>query len=215
MPLYNQIINKNSVIYIWKIEETIDELFSQVELNEKSRSRVSQMKSESHQKGFLAVRMLLQHINLNDHDLSYSETGKPILSTGQNISITHAFDFSVIMISDYTCGIDIEKMKEKIIKIGPRFCDEPHLNAKETSIELQIEKYTIAWGVKEAIFKIKNEIGISFLKHIQIQPFDVKENKSLVASLCFNGQKEMFLANYQTVENYMLVWIEQSDADQT
>jgi 4'-phosphopantetheinyl transferase len=210
MPLLHQIINENSIIYIWKIEESIDVLLSQVILKEKSLNRLNHMKSESHQKGFLAVRMLLQHINLTDHDLFYSETGKPLLTTGQNISITHAFDFSVIMISENCCGIDIEKMKEKIVKIGPRFCDEPHLNVKHSSLEMAIQKYTIAWGVKEAVFKIKNEVGISFPKHIHLKPFEIDDKNSVEVILCFNGQKETFFANYQAIENYMLVWIEHS-----
>ena len=42
--------------------------------------------------------------------------------------------------------------------------DVKHLDT--LSVTEQIEKATVIWGVKESIFKIKNEKGISFPKHI-------------------------------------------------
>jgi phosphopantetheinyl transferase len=207
MPLYKIINCKKSSIYVWKIEENLEQLLAEVKLKETSNLRLKTMTSISHQKGFLAVRMLLQYLNLSDYDLFYSETGKPFLTTGKIISITHAHDFSVIMLSDGSCGIDIEKKKEKIIKIGPRFCDEAHLNENHESKALAISKYTIAWGVKEAIFKIKNEAGISFPKHITIEPF-TKAEGYLNAKLFFNHKEEHFIASFQEFEYYVLVWIE-------
>ena len=44
--------------------------------------------------------------------------------------------------------------------------------------EDQIEKATIIWGIKESIFKIKSEKGISFPEHIFEKPFDLKEKRA-------------------------------------
>ncbi|WP_321539515.1 4'-phosphopantetheinyl transferase family protein [Flavobacterium piscinae] len=75
------------------------------------------MKSESHQKGFMAVRMLLQYNGYTDFDLYYDEFGKPHLKDGVNISISHSFDFSVIILSDKNVGIDLELRRDLVKKM--------------------------------------------------------------------------------------------------
>ena len=80
MPFYKETnINSNTVVYFWKITEDINWFKEKALLNEKSLSRLQTMQSVSHQKGFLAVRMLLQHIDLTDFDLFYDAFGKPHL----------------------------------------------------------------------------------------------------------------------------------------
>lgn len=206
MPLLKTIDDSVNQIYIWKIEETLEELLADIKLNETSQERLNGMKSISHQRGFLAVRKILQEIQFTDDHLFYDKNGKPHLTTGQNISISHAFDFSVIMLSKKNCGVDIEKQKEKILKIGPRFCDESHLNDTKTDKFIKLRKYTIAWGIKESIFKIKNKPGISFPEHITVNPFNLDDDVIKV-SLFFEDKIEDFEAKYEEIEGYTLVWI--------
>ena len=107
MPLHKVVyLSNNTKLYLWKITEDFDTLFSQVKLKDSSLARLKSMKSESHQKGFLAVRMLLQHNEYSDFDLFYDAFGKPHLKSQGcsikevEISISHSNDFSVIAISD-------------------------------------------------------------------------------------------------------------------
>ncbi|NJM79467.1 MAG: hypothetical protein HC854_07400 [Flavobacterium sp.] len=80
MSFYKEIlINETTSIYVWKIEEDFNTLFREVKLKDSSLARLESMKSESHQKGFLAVRMLLQYIGYSDFDLFYDAFGKPNL----------------------------------------------------------------------------------------------------------------------------------------
>jgi phosphopantetheinyl transferase len=160
------------------------------------------MKSEEHQKGFLAVRMLLQYLGYTDYDLTYDEAGKPHLSDGKHISISHSHEFSCICISDELIGIDLEKLKEKTLKIAPRFMEVKHL--ENLSVSEQIQKATVIWGIKESIFKIKNEKGISFPEHIFEDEFDLKDGKC-TAKLYFNNQIEKFKVNFYQIEDYIFV----------
>ena len=73
----------------------------------------------------------------------------------------------------------------------------------ETIFE-QIEKATVIWGVKESIFKIKNEKGISFPEHIFEDEFDLKDGKC-TAKLHFNNQIEKFKVNFYQIEDYIFV----------
>ncbi len=225
MPFYKAItLNEHTTAYFWKITEDVTTLFRSVSLKDTSLFRYENMKSESHQKGFLAVRMLLQHLGYNDYNLVYDETGKPHLkyeaqstkyenenptpiaqhlSPNQKyISISHSHEFSCICISNELIGIDLEKLKDKTLKIAPRFMDIKHLN--HLTIAEQIEKATVIWGVKESIFKIKNEKGISFPKHIFEDKFILSDGKCS-AELHFNNSIEKFKIQYYTVEDYIFV----------
>ena len=203
MPLHKIIhINETTTAYFWYITEDVTSLFRAVSLRDTSLFRLEGMKSEEHQKGFLSVRMLLQYLGYTDYDLTYDEAGKPHLSDGKQISISHSHEFSCICISDELMGIDLEKLKDKTLKIAPRFMEVKHL--ENLSISKQIEKATVIWGVKESIFKIKNEKGISFPEHIFEDEFDLKDG-DCNAKLHFNNQIENFHIRFYNIEAYIFV----------
>ena len=209
MPLHKVVyLSNNTKLYLWKITEDFDTLFSQVKLKDSSLARLQTMKSESHQKGGLAVRMLLQHNEYSDFDLFYDEFGKPHLKPqgcsikDVEISISHSNDFSAIAISDSKVGLDLEQLKEKALRIAKRFMDVSHL--ENLSEEEKIKKATVVWGIKESIFKIKNEKGISFPNHIFEDDFSFDDKKA-TATLKFNNKEEKFQIQFDSVEDYIFV----------
>lgn len=209
MPLHKVIyLSNNTKLYLWKITEDLATLSKDVKLKDSSVARLDSMKSESHQKGFIAVRKLLQHIEYNDFDLYYDEFGKPNLKPQSchikdlNISISHSHDYSAIAISEKNIGIDIEILKDKIVKIAPKFMNLSHL--KNLSNDDKIKKATVVWGIKESIFKIKNEKGISFPQHIFEEDFNF-EDKKTNAKLRFNDKVEDFLVEFDSFDGYMFV----------
>lgn len=203
MPLHKIIhINETTTAYFWHITEDVTSLFRAVSLKDTSLFRLEGMKSEEHQRGFLAVRMLLQHLGYTDYDLTYDEAGKPHLSDGKHISISHSHEFSCICISNELMGIDLEKLKDKTLRIAPRFMEVKHL--ENLSVLEQMEKATVVWGIKESIFKIKNEKGISFPEHIFEDEFCFSDGKC-AAELHFNNTIEKFTIQFYKVEDYIFV----------
>lgn len=214
MPLHKVInINPSTSIYLWKITESFEDLFDEVQLNDINLIRLNTMKSELHQRGFLSVRKLLAHCNYTDFDLIYDPNGKPFLKDGKHISISHSHTFSAIALSDRNIGIDLELVKEKVLRLAPRFMDMSHL--ADLSQSDQMKKATIVWGIKESVFKLKNEAGISFTDHIFESPFLLSDTKC-TAELRFNNTIESFAIHFETItiepdentvlpENYMVV----------
>lgn len=203
MPLLKiKALNETTQLYVWKITETFDELFRSVALKDVSLARVEGMKAESHQKGFLSVRRLLMEAGYNDFDLYYDEFGKPHLKDGKHISISHSHEFSVIVISDVNIGADLEILKDKTAKLAPRFMDISHL--VNLSQEDLLRKATVVWGIKESVFKIKNEIGISFKDDIFESDFNLTDKKCTV-ELRFNNKVENFDILFDFIENYVFV----------
>ena len=208
MPLYKTIHhNSNTQILIWNITESFEQLNQEVQLNEKSQLRLNGMKSEMHQRAFLSVRKLLALAGYSDFDLEYDEYGKPHLIDKKHISITHSHHFSAIIVSNEVVGIDIEMQREKILKIAHKFVNEEELNRlQKTDLNDYIKKLTVKWGAKEAIFKIKNEKGISFKDDIQVAPFELNQTQT-TADLNFNGAKQKFNIHFSELDtNFTLVY---------
>ena len=122
MPLHKTIqANKHTSVNLWKIEESLDYLKSNIYLNQRSLDRISSMKSELHQRGFLSVRYLLKEVGYSDDDLFYTDDGKPHLKDGKHISITHSYTFSAIIISETQVGIEILQQTGQLC---PEFNDD-------------------------------------------------------------------------------------------
>ena len=214
MPLYKTIQhNSHTQILIWNITESFEQLNQEVQLNEKNQLRLNNMKSEMHQRAFLSIRKLLVLAGFSDFDLYYDEFGKPHLHQKNNsadfayVSITHSHHFSAIIVSNEQVGIDIEMQREKILKIAHKFVNDEELNRLQSTNSTDfIKKLTVKWGAKEAIFKIRNEKGISFKEHINVQPFELNEEQ-VVAELHFNGIQKKYSIHFEELDtNFTLVY---------
>ncbi len=189
MPLFKTIQHNDfTKILVWKIEESYDELMNNMALNDKSKKRLSGMKSVLHQRGFLSVRYLLKLAGYTDFDLYYNEYGKPLLKDGKHISITHSYQFSAIIISNIDVGIDVEMNREKIIRIYDRFVNT---NVDSLSDEDMVKQLTVIWGAKEAMYKTYPYGGLSFHNHIAIDPF-LFANKRASGRVNFNDWKKEY-----------------------
>lgn len=206
MSLYKIIsYNTDTHIFVWKITETEKELKESIVLQEKHQARLNRMLSEQHRKGFLSVRKLLQQAGYEDKDLTYDENGKPHLSDGKYISITHSYDFSAIIVSSQNVGIDLEKQREKIIKIADKFIgsENSFLNTERN----YKEDLSVIWGAKEALYKMCNSRSLSFKQDMHIHDFTKNTNQGTATVSC----KELdfdcrFTFHFETFENYTLVY---------
>jgi 4'-phosphopantetheinyl transferase len=210
MPLYKTInfsrrVGTTTQILVWKITESLQQLCNEVSLNATNTVRFNGMKSELHQRAFLSIRKLLQEKGYTDFDLEYDEFGKPHLKDGKHISISHSHEFSTIIISDQKVGIDIELQREKIIKIADKFVDYEFEFLNKQNQEDYIKKLTVIWGIKESIFKIRNEIGISFKNHIQVKAFELNQ-KSGITTLTFQNNAHEFTFHFEEIEDFTLVY---------
>ncbi|WP_010227585.1 4'-phosphopantetheinyl transferase family protein [Gillisia marina] len=205
MPLYKTItVDEGTKVLIWKIEETLDWLVDDIQLTAHCQERVNGMKSILHKRGFMSIRHLFAEMGYTDHDLYYDENGKPHLKDGKCISITHSFNFTAIIISEDEVGIDIEKQRDKILKIAEKFTPlkEYHTLANEEAL---IRKLTIVWGAKESIYKLYAKPGLGFLQHINIADFDFDDKKT-TGKVYFKGEKSDYNLEFLEFEGFTCVY---------
>lgn len=206
MSLYKTIqVNNHTTVLIWEIEESLDELSHEITLTPSSQNRVDSMKSDLHQKGFMSVRQLLAIKGYEDKDLIYDEFGKPHLADNKSISITHSFTFSAIIISDdKTVGIDIEKQRDKILKIAHKFTPIQEYKTIANHDAL-IGKLTIVWGAKESLYKIYGKKKLRFLQHIYIEDFMFDDGKT-TGEIRYDGTVESYNVFFLEFEGFTCVY---------
>lgn len=205
MALYKTLtVSPTTKVFIWKIEESILDLLKDIELTESSKTRLHSMKSELHQKGFLSIRHLLKEVNLTDSDIIYDEFGKPHLEKGF-ISITHSFNFTAIIYSTETVvGIDIEKQRDKILKIAHKFTPFEEYKTIANSDAL-ISKLTIVWGAKESLYKIYGKKKLLFLRHIYVEDFKFADEKT-TGEIRYDGETTTYTIQFLEFEGFTCVF---------
>jgi phosphopantetheinyl transferase len=206
MPLYNTLtLSSKTKVYIWKIEESENELARGIELTPHCQNRMAGMKSEMHRRGFLSIRHLMAEAGYVDADLYYDKVGKPHLKDGNHISITHSNQFTGIIVSQTDeVGIDIEKQRDKILRIAHKFTPIEEYRTIANS-EALIRKLTVVWGCKESLYKIYAEPGLSFINHINIMDFSLNDNAT-TGEVLYQGKKTNFAISFLEFEEFTCVY---------
>lgn len=81
-----------------------------------------------------------------------------------NFSLSHSNNLVAVIVSDFSCGIDVEKLDAKILKIKKRIIKD--IQQEKTFLSLfeteQIKFLTEKWTEKEAKFKADSDLSVSF-----------------------------------------------------
>lgn len=202
MPLYQSIKPAPEVrAHIWHVTESEANLARGIELRLPCQERLEGMKSGIHRRGFLSIRHLLALEGYTDMDLYYDEWGKPHLKDGTHISITHSFDFAGVIFSGKPeVGIDIEKQRDKILRIAHKFTPLNEYRSLAND-EALIRKLTMVWTAKESIYKVMSQPGLSFLEHIRIEDFSMDDPQSS-GKATFDAKTRKFTTRFFEFDGY-------------
>lgn len=206
MPLYKTLTIRPSIrVYIWKVTESESELSKGIALTAHCQTRMDGMKSELHRRAFLSIRHLMAEAGYVDADLYYDEVGKPHLKDGKKISITHSNNFTGIIVGETEeVGIDIEKQRDKILRIAHKFTPiEEYRTIANT--DALIRKLTIVWGCKESLYKIYAEPGLSFIHHIIVKDFALDESAT-TAEILYQGASSFYEIEFLEFEHFTCVY---------
>ena len=126
----------------------------------------------------------------------------PDLNIGQ-ISVTHSFPYvAVIFHYSEAVGIDLEKPRNKILKISKKF-----LNGVEQAFSRQdVEKTTILWSVKESLYKLHGRKFVVFKENLEAKPFQL-ENEGLIQGLIkIDSNIEEINLQYICYEDFVITY---------
>ncbi len=205
MPLvYQQNINACTKIAVWHITES-ESFF--IDKNAIENNINHPQKRLQHLAGRFLLKALYEDFPI--HQIELSDSRKPYLNNGQYyFSISHAGNYAAVIVSKEHCvGIDIELPRSKIAEIKHKFLTEIECKVLSfLSVDL-MHQYTLAWCIKEAVFKWYGEGAVDFKKHISIESIEESE-EMLNANCVFNKIIQVpLIIQAVSIEGNYLSWV--------
>jgi 4'-phosphopantetheinyl transferase len=211
MPVvFNKNIDENTILAVWKIEETEEQLLSGLQLKQHELDFISSLNNGKRLLHWLSTRVLLRTmLNTSEYiDCQMDEHGKPFLpNLDYHISLSHSYDYAAVIIGkDRKVGVDIELIKHKIKSIKHKFLSDIELAQKQ--IGDNINGLYVCWCAKEAIYKWNGRKGLEFKQDMHIKPFKLKTEGSLTALVELpEGTRELSVNYFKTSDGYMLGYV--------
>ncbi|MGO3108582.1 MAG: 4'-phosphopantetheinyl transferase family protein [Sphingobacterium sp.] len=206
--VYLRELNAQTKFAIWKIDETAEQLLANLQLNAAEVDKLERLRKGKRTLHWLATRVLLRYLLRTDRYIACpsDENGKPFLPDFSfEISLTHSYDYAGVLISSQgPCGIDLEIIKDKILRIKEKF-----LSKQELSFigESAVEQLYACWCAKEAVYKLQGNKGVSFLNDMRILPFVYKPQGVITLELTKDGVVTSFQVYYEKFQDYMLGYV--------
>jgi 4'-phosphopantetheinyl transferase len=210
MPLITlETIHPDCKWALWEITESFEELSGQLDL-EKEAEKTEKIKNDLKKREKIAGRVLLKQL-LESWGEVYHGTGcdvygKPMLKNHDyHISISHSHGCTVAIVDkNYKIGIDIELIKENIVKIAPRVFSSAEIGQNGTDLA----KLVTLWTMKESLYKLYGERGLDFRENIKIPPFTFKESGEIwKGEVITNGNSNTFNIKYFKYKGFMIAYI--------
>ena len=189
MSIIKKISNAESIIWIWKIDESLEKL---IDLT----YQTTDIKNEIKKKEFYASRILIEkmckELNIKFNGIKKDDNGKPyLINSKYHISISHKFPYVTSIFDNKACGVDIERIDNKVRKIKSKFLTEN----EEKKIGDNLKKLVEYWSIKESIYKVEG-------KTIPLKKINVNQkSKSLYESFA-NGKN--FKLSVLEIDNHIL-----------
>ena len=206
--VYLRELNSETKFAIWKIEETAAELLERLQLDEREQSILERITKGKRTLHWLASRVLLRYLLKTDSFISCpsDENGKPYLPEyPYEISFTHSYDYAGLMMSQKgPCGIDLELVKDKVVRIKEKFMKPSELAFIQND---HIEQLYACWCAKEAVYKLQGNKGVSFFENITISPFRYNAQGVMTVMLQKGSIIRSFDVYYEKFQDYMLGYV--------
>ena len=140
-----------------------------------SLANISRVDKQVEWKGArLAIKAALDCIHLPYPGFYKDEFGKSYPMDGYgHVSLTHTRGIAAaIFHKDMPVGIDLDYIREKVVRLGPKFLIDEEMEFMEQDPVM----YTIAWSAKESIFKCQGRRGVSLKNNIRLSPFTLQDD---------------------------------------
>ena len=190
MPLiYEQQINHATKIGVWHIIEEENFFLEHVPLQ---RNITHPHKRLQHLAGRYLLRELFPEFPLSL--IIIADTRKPFLEDDAfHFSISHCGNYAAAIVSTQNrVGVDIEIPHAKIEKIQHKFLSEKEKILLNKTDGNNIKMLTMAWSIKEAMFKWYGTGQVDFIEDMNISTIN-KTDAGYEAECVFKKEKNILL----------------------
>lgn len=190
---------------IWKINENEHALLNQVNEYESISDTITHPEKRlEFIAGRVLARNLLEALGKPFEGVTKDVFGKPFFKQNTfQLSLSHSYPY-VAALTDIrkSVGIDLEQIKKKLLKIGPRVLHPSELHdAGEDET-----KHCIYWCAKEALIKIYGKKDLIFSEHLLINSFKLEKEGNLVGKIIVNETETAIPLQYFVYDNFVVVF---------
>lgn len=193
------------MLSVWQMTEPSEELLPFFTPDELSDPAFQKFSYEKRKREWLATRALIKQMIGTSFQISYNESGKPLLSHPlyNHISISHSRDFVAVLVHQHLAvGIDIEWVNRNYTPITKKYLSEIELELVNERPFFQC----LYWCAKEAIFKIVEESGVDFRKQIEVLAFH-PEQDNLSARFISGTLERTYQLQHTHFNEHCMVWV--------
>ncbi|MBC7411625.1 MAG: 4'-phosphopantetheinyl transferase superfamily protein [Bacteroidia bacterium] len=199
MPVVPAIILTHGTLYCWHITETLIELST---LATAKNIVFNTIGANLRMQQSVACKLLINEFISND-DIIYINKKPTVINT--HISLSHTNHYAYVIHTHSECGLDVELISEKALRIKLKFCNPQELLLFKKYNFTENELYTLLWCAKEAIYKRYND-GYSFVNDIKISTID-KVNQEITAQINTPATNENCTVYYLLHNNKFIAYV--------
>ncbi len=190
---------KSGLFSVQKIDENIT--LARLQLPDFATLQGISVKREIEKSGTV---FLLEKLFGEKVELQYTAEGKPFIKgKNTNISITHSYDKLAIIRNDkFETGIDVELIRDKVLKIKDKFLCRAELKTAGNNVE----KLIVYWAAKETLYKMYGYIKVDFVEHLLIESFELGTSGNLIGEIRLENFHKKVCMHYEKSEDYVLVY---------
>jgi phosphopantetheinyl transferase len=192
---------------IWHITETEEQLRKPLTLSQREMTAFSTLRTDLRKRQWLSYRnMVCSMLGTNRAHIYNTIEGKPeIDGLDIHVSISHTDQYAAVMLSDnHRVGIDIERPRDRVLRVRDKFMSERELMMIGST---DVEKHTIFWCAKEALYKVYGRKRLDFRKHISLNNLNNQEARSLRGSINSGGISRDYLLHWEKIGELIMVYV--------
>jgi 4'-phosphopantetheinyl transferase len=189
---------------IWKIAEREEQLLDLVRDYESISDTITHPEKRlEFIAGRVLARNLLEALGKPFQGVTKDMFGKPFFKGNvYHLSLTHSYPYVAALVdARQSAGIDLEQIKKKLLKIGPRVL---HPQELEDAGGDQT-KHCLYWCAKEALVKIYGKKDLVFSQHLLIEPFQLEKQGILNGRIIVDNTETKVPLQYFVFHNFTVV----------
>jgi phosphopantetheinyl transferase len=164
----------------------------------------------------LAGRFLLKELypNFPYELIRIADTRKPFLENeAYHFSISHCGDYAAVMVSsENRVGVDVELISKKVEKVKHKFLSPGEQlmivsTLKEQPANDQVKLLTLAWSIKESLYKWYGNGEMDFIEHMHINNIISNDNSGIAHCEISKGEKISLTVHFLFFNNNCISWL--------
>ena len=220
MPCVHHFENTAYAILVWEITETDKALQDLLHASSALHVELDAIKSDKRRLERLATYCLLQYRYPTQLAIQYDAYGKPLLSNGDHLSISHSGSFVGVMVSKTdSVALDIEQLDPnavvgsgRIFKVSKKFINDAEMTfVAPHDLVAQEFLQTVIWSSKEVLFKMYSKGGLDFKKHMHVSAFKPVLSGFLNAALIKDDYSATYKLGFEDHGRWLMVFASAAD----